>query len=400
MAARKGRRAAEELALVVEDDDDLRAQVSQSLSREGVKALQAATGREAQEILADNRADVLVIDRRLPDTDGVRLLWEIRRAGIEAPALIVTAHPTLDSAAEALGLEVADYLVKPVDPRHVAARARGLIDAPSLSSCRYLWDALKAKYDFEHCYSNHPLVQRCYNAAARVRNSDAPIVIEGETGVGKEYLARAVHLMSSRADKPFVAINCGAVPETLLESELFGHEKGAFTSASSRKKGLAEEADGGSLFLDEIGEMSPTMQVKLLRFLEEGAFRRLGGTELVHVDVRPICATNRDLMRHVVEGHFRADLYYRLAVIPLYLPPLRERPEDVELYAQYFCQRETEGAAYLSPEALERLQAHHWPGNLRELRNVIRRAALLRSGEIITPEDLRFSSIGRREQSE
>ncbi len=395
MTARKGQQPSQHQALVVDDDEDMRRQVSAGLTEEGITATEAANGQEAREAAAQGQASVMVIDRRLPDVDGLRLLREFRYDGISTPALIVTGHPTLDSAVEALGLDAADYLVKPVNPRHVAAMARGLINAPTLSSCDYLWESLRARHDFDHCFSADPMVQRCYCAAARVCSSDAPVVIEGETGVGKEYLAKAIHLMGRRAGKPFLAINCGAVPETLLESELFGHEKGAFTSAAARKRGLAEEADEGSLFLDEIGEMSPTMQVKLLRFLEEGSFRRLGGTELVTVDVRLICATNKELLAEVAAGRFRADLYYRLAVIPLYLPPLRQRPTDIELYAGHFCESDGEGATRLSPQAIERLKAYPWPGNLRELRNVIRRAVLLRSGEIIAPDDLRFEAIGR-----
>ncbi len=382
-------------ALIVEDDDDLREQFSQKLKEEGLFPIQAASAHEAWQKAKNRRPAVIVLDRKLPDMDGLRLLKRFRTQGVESPALIVTAHPSLDSAVEALGLEAADYLVKPVKPAQVAALAKGLIECPTMSACRYLWDSLRAKYGFDHAFSANPAVQRCYSAAARVRNSNVPVLIEGETGVGKEFLARSIHLMSPRAQKSFVAINCGAVPETLLESELFGHEKGAFTSAVSRKKGLAEEADGGTLFLDEIGEMSPTMQVKLLRFLDEGTFRRLGGTELIKVDVRIVCATNQDLMGLVKQGKFRADLYYRIAVIPFYLPPLRERPEDIELFAEYFCDRHSNGKVRLSPDALKKLQEHDWPGNLRELSNVIRRAVLLRGGEIITADDLSFNSIGR-----
>lgn len=390
MAARSQLRA-----LVIEDDQDLQQVLCSHLREEGLSPMAASTGREARKKALSRRPAVMVIDRKLPDMDGVRLLRGLRSAGISSPALIVTAHPTFDSAVEALGLEAADYIVKPVEPRYVAAMARGLIDTPTIAACEYLWDTLRAKYNFDHAFSASPAVQRCYSAAARVRNSDAPILIEGETGVGKEFLARAVHLMGARACEPFVAVNCAAVPETLLETELFGHEKGAFTSASARKKGLAEEANGGTLFLDEVGEMSPGMQAKLLRFLDEGAFRRLGGTELISVDLRIICATNRNLLDLVAEGRFRADLYYRIAVIPLYLPPLRERPEDIELFAEYFCRRHSRGKARLSPEALERLRNHSWPGNLRELNNVIRRAVLLRCGEVIAARDLSFASIGR-----
>ncbi|MBC7286747.1 MAG: sigma-54-dependent Fis family transcriptional regulator [Armatimonadetes bacterium] len=383
------------LALVVEDDADFVKLVVSELQGEGFDAEAALDGRQARAVVAKRKPSVLVIDRKLPDTDGIRLLGELRRQGVEAPALILTGHPSLDSAIRALGLEAADYLVKPVVPKHVAALARGLLKAPTAISCRYLWDSLKAKYGFDHAFSASPAVQRCYAAAARVADSDVPVLIEGETGVGKEYLARAIHLMSGRADAKFVAVNCGAVPETLLESELFGYEKGAFTSAASRKIGLVEEADGGTLFLDEIGEMSPAMQVKLLRFLDDQTFRRLGSTELRRVNVRIIAATNRDLLQRTAVGEFREDLYYRLAVIHLYLPPLRERPEDIEAFARHFAQRFGEQDVDISPAAIEVLKQHDWPGNLRELANVVRRAILLRRGRHVEPEDIQLRSIGR-----
>jgi len=382
-------------ALVIEDDLDFARLIASELEQEGFEAAAVAKGAEARAAVKKRRPSLLVIDRRLPDTDGVRLLAEFRRDGIEAPALILTGHPSLDSAIEALALEAADYLVKPVVPQHVAAMARGLLVAPTRIACRYLWDRLREEYGFDHAFSANPAVQRCYAAAARVAHSDAPVLIEGETGVGKEYLARAIHLMSPRAEKNFVAVNCGAVPETLLESELFGYEKGAFTSATTRKPGLVEEADGGTLFLDEIGEMSPTMQVKLLRFLDDRTFRRLGGTQLLRADVRIISATNRDLLQQVAEGKFREDLYYRLAVIPLYLPPLRQRPEDIEVFAQYFARKFGGDEVEMSKEAMEKLREHSWPGNLRELANVMRRALLLRRGPAIEAEDIRLGSIGR-----
>ncbi len=382
-------------ALVIEDDQDFAKLIAMQLEQEGFEAAAVTKGAEARAAVKKRRPAVLVIDRRLPDTDGVRLLAEFRRDGIEAPALILTGHPSLDSAIEALALEAADYLVKPVVPQHVAAVARGLLVAPTRIACRYLWDALRDKYDFDHAFSADPAVQRCYAAAARVAHSDAPVLIEGETGTGKEYLARAIHLMSPRADNNFVAVNCGALPETLLESELFGYEKGAFTSATSRKPGLVEQADGGTLFLDEIGEMSPTMQVKLLRFLDDRTFRRLGSTEVRKVDVRVIAATNQDLLAQVAAGKFREDLYYRLAVIPLYLPPLRERPADIEVFARFFLRKFGGENVEISDAALDKLREHDWPGNLRELANVIRRALLLRRGPVIEPEDIRLGSIGR-----
>jgi DNA-binding NtrC family response regulator len=382
-------------ALVVEDDPDFNEVLAGGLQAEGFEVWRAYDGQEAWEQAMRRRPAVLVIDRRLPDTDGVRLLGQMRARGLQTPAVIITAHPSLDSAIEALGWEAADYLAKPVNARHVAARARGLVELPTTIGCQYLWEALRTKHGFEHAFSANPQVQRCYAAAARVAFSKAPVLIEGETGVGKEYLARAIHFMSPRASGPFVAVNCAAVPETLLESELFGHEKGAFTSANARKKGLAEEADGGTLFLDEIGEMSPAMQAKLLRFLDDGCFRRLGGTEPIHVDVRIVSATNKDLEAEVREGRFRADLYYRLAVIPLYLPPLRKRPEDIAVFAHHFATCYAGREVEIAEAALEKLRSHSWPGNLRELRNVMQRALLLGRGNTVGPDDICFWGVGR-----
>ncbi len=383
-------------ALVIDDDDGWRGQACEALTREGFATCEAGDTEAARKAASSPRPELIVLDRKLPDGDGVRLLRDLRRSGIDSPTILVTGHPSLDTAVEALGLDCVDYLVKPVNLKHFAARATGILLAPTLVACDYLWDSLRAKHDFDHVFSSDPMVQRCYAATARIAHANVPALIEGETGVGKEYLSRAMHLMGPRVKGPFIAINCAALPETLLESELFGHEKGAFTSAASQKRGLAEEAEGGTLFLDEIGEMPLAMQVKLLRFLEEGAFRRLGGTAMVHVDVRIIAATNKDLLREVEAGRFREDLYYRVAVIPLYLPPLRERPKDLLAFARHFVSRHVKEEVAISPEAEKALADHTWPGNIRELHNVMRRAALLRQGDVLTADDIRLCSIGRR----
>ena len=381
---------------MVEDDAAWRKTASSALSDVGFAIQEATSAGEARNKASECSPNLLVVDHKLPDGDGVRLVGELRVRGLEAPAMIVTSTPSVGSAVQALGLAPSEYLVKPVPPTHLAARAKELLDPPPVVGCEFLWESLRAKYGFDHVFSNHPLVQRCYSAAARVADSSVPVLIEGETGVGKEYLAKAIHYMSGRANQSFVAINCAALPEALLESELFGHEKGAFTSASAQKRGLAEEAHLGTLFLDEVGEMSPLMQVKLLRFLEEGAFRRLGATSLTQVDVRIVAATNKNLLEEVAAGRFREDLYYRLAVVAFYLPPLRARPEDVELFARSFVVREAGEGVELSVAALEKLAAHDWPGNLRELHNVVRRAILLRRGQTITPDDICFDPIGRK----
>ncbi|MCX7597497.1 MAG: sigma-54 dependent transcriptional regulator [Armatimonadetes bacterium] len=383
-------------AFIVEDDAGWRRAALAALADAGFSIREASCASEARNKAGEYNPNLLIVDHKLPDGDGVRLVKEFRARGLEAPAVITTETPSVGTAVQALGLAPSEYLVKPVPPGHLARRARQLLDPPPVVGCNFLWEALRAKYGFDHIFSENPLVQRCYAAAARVADCSVPVLIEGETGVGKEYLAKAIHYMNGRANHAFVALNCAAVPEALLESELFGHEKGAFTSASAQKRGLAEEAHLGTLFLDEVGEMSPVMQVKLLRFLEEGAFRRLGATSLTQVDVRIVAATNKNLLEEVEAGRFREDLYYRLAVIAFYLPPLRSRPEDIELFARTFVARHAGNEVELSSGALEKLMAHRWPGNLRELHNVIRRAVLLHRGKNITPDDICFDPIGRK----
>lgn len=391
--------------LVVDDDPALRAGLERALSR--VNCRVTGTGDGATALAAEGPFDLLIIDRKLPDADGVELLAELRARGLEAPAIVITGHPSLQTAIDALGHGTVHYLAKPFGVQELLACVRSVGACPGLSgdaaadSTRaehqpapgdYLWRELRERHGFDHVMSASPAVRRAYAAAARVAGTRAPILLEGETGTGKDYLARAIHYMSGRADRPFVAVNCGALPEQLLASELFGHEKGAFTSATQTKKGLCEVADGGTLFLDEIGEMSLDNQVKLLRFTQDHTFTRLGGLQPIEVDVRIICATNRDLADAVADGSFREDLYYRLAVLPLRLPPLRERPEDIEPFARFFLEKHLRAHGRrdvtLTPEALPVLHRHAWPGNLRQLENVIQRALLLAPGDELRPEHL------------
>ncbi len=383
--------------LVVDDDPEMRDNLERMLggidcvvrtAADGASALSSATG--------DGVPDLLILDRMLPDADGVELLGHLRAQGIRAPAIIITAHPSLETAVDALGLQAAHYLAKPFAPDDLLAAARealgDALDAPQGEESGYLWEALRDKHGFDHVMSRSPEVRRAYAAAARVAGTPAPVLVEGATGTGKDFLARAIHCMSDRAAKHFVPINCGSLPEQLLTSELFGHEKGAFTSATAAKKGMCEVAAGGTLFLDEIGEMSMDNQVKLLRFAQDLSFTRLGGTQSIEVDVRLICATNQDLQAAVREGRFREDLYYRLAVVPLRLPPLCERPEDIEPFARFFLRkhlrRHGRGPREIAPDALELLSAQQWPGNLRQLENAIQRGLLMAHGDTLRPEDL------------
>jgi len=379
--------------LVVDDDPDMRENVARILGELDCELICAETGEEAREAAREHSLDLLILDRMLPDADGVELLGRLRGEGCAAPAIIITAHPSLDSAVDALGHSACDYLPKPFKPEDLLARVNhALGDRRYANGMDYLWAGLRNRYDFDHVMSSNPEVRRSYVAAARVAGSAAPVLIQGETGTGKDYLARAIHYMSERADKHFVAVNCGALPETLLTSELFGHEKGAFTSATQSKPGLCEVADGGTLFLDEIGEMSPDTQIKLLRFAQDYSFTRLGGLKTIEVDVRIIAATNQNLERAVADGRFREDLYYRLSVMPLHLPPLRDRPEDVADFARHFLvkhlRRHGRGPREISAAAAEILARQPWPGNLRQLDNVIQRGVLMAEGDTLEPEHL------------
>ena len=385
------------IVLAVDDDPEMLATIERTLAEIDCALLTATDGATAlAETTRDGAPDLLILDRMLPDADGVELLAHLRAKGIGAPAIIITAHPTFDTAVQALGLQAADYLQKPFAPDDLRARVREALGEQSEAAPGeepdYLWQVLAEKHGFEHVMSRNTHVRRAYCAAARVADTPAPVLIEGETGTGKDFLARAIHFMSDRAEKHFVPINCGSLPEQLLASELFGHEKGAFTSATQAKKGLCEVADGGTLFLDEIGEMSLDNQVKLLRFAQDLSFTRLGGTEPIEVDVRLICATNQDLQRAVEDGRFREDLYYRLAIMPLRLPPLRERPRDIEPFAQFFLhkhlRRHARGPREISPEAMELLMEQAWPGNLRQLDNAIQRGLLMAHGDTLRPQDL------------
>ncbi len=379
--------------LIVDDDPAIRENVARILGKLDCQITCAETGEQAREATGADTFDLLILDRMLPDADGVQLLGEMRGAGCTSPAIVITAHPTLESAVDALGYSACDYLPKPFKPADLLERVNhALAQRRHAHEMDYLWAGLRERYGFDHVMSHNPEVRRTYVAAARIAGSTAPVLIEGETGTGKDYLARAIHYMSDRAGKHFVAINCGALPDTLLASELFGHEKGAFTSATQAKQGLCEVADGGTLFLDEIGEMSPDTQVKLLQFCQDYSFTRLGGVKTIEVDVRIIAATNQNLEQAVADGRFREDLYYRLAVMPLHLPPLRDRPEDVSAFARHFLtrhlRRHGRGPREIADESARLLASQPWPGNLRQLDNVIQRGVLMAGGESLLPEHL------------
>ena len=327
----------------------------------------------------DSRSHLLIHGASFPD-DAVETVAALREAGFSGQALVVTSTPSISEAVALMGLGCYDYLPASLAPERVAGHAAEAVGAASRSRAQYelLWRHFRKHGGCEHLYSASHTCQRTYAQAAKAAPSEATVLIEGETGTGKEYLARAIHFMSPRRDKPFIPVNCGAIPETLLESELFGHERGAFTSANRAKPGLCELAHKGTLFLDEIGDMSLPTQVKMLRFLQDRSLVRVGGIESIKVDVRIVAATNQDLKAAVAEGRFREDLYYRLAVMNLHLPPLRDRPEDVLRFARHFLARGSAGQRKtLCEYACDKLRQHSWPGNLRELQNIILRAALI-----------------------
>jgi DNA-binding NtrC family response regulator len=376
--------------LVVDDDPASRDLLRKVLATEGHQVVQAADGREALAEVERQRPDLVVSDIRMPDVDGVQLLERMREAAADVPVILVTAFGDVEGAVEAIRRGAFDYIPKPydVDAIRLVVR-RALAQSTLAAENRELRRQVRDKYRLEGIVGRSEAMLHVFKTAARVAQSDATVLIEGESGTGKEQVARAIHAASKRAGGPFVAVDCGAIAEGVLESELFGHARGAFTGAQASRRGLFEEANRGTLFLDEMGDVGPALQARLLRALQEGEIRRVGANEPVPVDVRVLAATNKDLARLVKEGKFREDLYYRVNVVNIRLPPLRERREDVPLLAEHFAAKHgrPEGAA-VTPEARELLIAYDWPGNVRELENVIARALALNPSGLVVPEDL------------
>jgi two-component system response regulator AtoC len=379
--------------LVVDDEENIRALIRQILEREGFEVETASDGPSALEKATTEDFDLILLDVRIPQLDGMSVLREIRAVDPDAVVMIVTGYGSIEQALEAVRLGAYDYVPKPFKRDELLLRIRRALDYHELwEQNRKLHEELRQTFRFEGIVGTSPKMQEALRIASAVAPTDATVLIYGETGTGKEILARSIHYQSHRAQGPFVAINCGAIPETLLETELFGHEKGAFTSAVTSRVGKFEAADGGTIFLDEIGDMSPAMQVKLLRVLQERAFERVGGVRPIKVNVRVIAATNRDLRAAIREGSFREDLFYRLNVVPIHLPPLRERPEDIPILAQHFLERFKEryqkNIRAFTPQAMRKLRRWAWPGNVRELEYTIERAVILAQGEEITAQDL------------
>ena len=379
--------------LVVDDETSIREMLSIVLSREGHRVLLADAGKAAIELLRREPVDILVSDIRMPDMNGVDLLREAKRIDPHVIGIMITAYASTESAVEALRLGAHDYLSKPFDVDELKAKVTEAFEHRRLKEENAaLKKALAHAGDFANIVGESPAIQELKERIARVAPTPSTVLISGESGTGKELVARAVHAYSPRRSEPFVAVNCGALPETLLESELFGHVRGAFTGAESNKKGLFEVAEHGTILLDEIGEMSPVMQVKLLRVLQERRFRRVGATRELDADIRVIAATNQDLGAMVSGGTFREDLFYRINVIAIHIPPLRERREDVlplaERAVASFSQQLGKPLKGLSAGARRTLGRYSWPGNVRELENVIERAVALEQGDVVQAESL------------
>jgi len=379
--------------LVVEDDPEMLALVCEHLEGEGYAVLGADRGAEAIAQLRSGEFDVVLTDLRMPDADGMDVLRASRESQRAAPVILFTAFGSIETAIQAIRQGAYDYVTKPFPLEEISLLvSRALEDRRLRAENISLRRELEGRYRFENLLGKSPAMQAVFALIRQAAPGDANILITGESGTGKELVARALHHNSPRAERPFVPVNCAAVPATLLESELFGHVKGAFTGAVKARRGLFREAEGGTLFLDEIGDMAPELQAKLLRVTEDRAVRPVGSDEAIPVDLRLMAASNKDLMARIREGLFREDLYYRLAVIPIQLPPLRDRREDIPLLAGHFLRRAatTPGKEIHSftPEAMAALLRHPWPGNVRELENVVERAVTLAVGDRIPPEAL------------
>ncbi len=378
--------------LIVEDAASLAMSYAAQLETAGHHVTIAATGAAALAHVAQDAAfDVVLLDLQLPDTDGLELLARAPELARESCVIVVTADGSINRAIGAMRLGAYDFLVKPLAPERLATTVRNAFERRSLANEVKAVRSLVRRDSFHGFTGRSNGMQAVYRAIENVADSKATVFIGGESGTGKEVAAEAIHRAGRRRGKPFIAINCGAIPEHLLESELFGHIKGAFTGATENRIGAAREADGGTLFLDEICEMELKLQVKLLRFLQSGTIQRVGSGRAEPVDVRIVCATNRDPAREVAEGRFREDLFYRLAVIPLDMPPLRDRGDDIELIAdtilQRFAAEEGKSFAPLGPEIRQQLLQYRWPGNVRQLQNVVRRAVVMNPGPVLAPQD-------------
>jgi two-component system response regulator AtoC len=390
-----------EKVLIVDDEKLIRWSVRRQLEEWGYAALEAESGTGGLAQIRAESPDLILLDVRLPDLSGIEVLREIKQNNLSIPVIMITADPQLDDIKTAIKLGALDFVKKPLDFDEFQITVANAIDRSQLRSERdSLREEVKRRSGYHEVVARSPRMVELMNFVRKVAASEAStVLIQGESGTGKDLIAKAIHYDSTRADKPFVAINCSAIPETLMEAELFGHERGAFTDAKAQKKGLFEIADGGTLFLDEIGEMSTYLQAKLLRVLEDQTIRRIGGVKDIAVDVRVIAASNRDLEQGVREGTFRQDLFYRLSIIPIFIPPLRHRKEDVLPLVDFFIERYNfrfrKSLKGITQDARDLLVRHDWPGNVRELKNAIERAMILEEADYIRPTYLPIQVTGQ-----
>ncbi len=390
------RRTADPPILLVEDKDSLRTMLRHALEAQGHVVIEARDQREAVAALQAERPAVVLSDLRLPEGDGFGVLRAAKELDPELPVIVMTAFGSIQDAVAAMKEGALDFLAKPVDPDHLLLMVeRALAQRRMVTENILLKEELAQRRGAPQIVGEDPGLKQVSMALHRAAATDTTVLLEGESGTGKELFARALHALSPRADGPFVAINCAAIPENLLETELFGHEKGAFTGAAMRKPGKFELAHRGTLFLDEIGDLPPALQPKILRALEEKSFERVGGTSSIRVDVRVVAATNRNLRAAVAARQYREDLSFRLSVFPITIPPLRDRPADVPMLAKYFldrfCRDMNKKPLTLAPSAVQELLAYGWPGNVRELQNCIERAVILTEGDTIHARHLSLS---------
>jgi DNA-binding NtrC family response regulator len=383
--------------LIVDDERLVRWSLRQKCEEWGYQVIEAEAGQPGLKVAHNESPDLVLLDVRLPDLGGLEVLDQLKKNGDARAVIMITADPQLDDVKAALKLGAYDFVGKPIDFDELNVTIKNALEATKLrSEVQSLRGEMRRRTGYHEVVGSSPKMTELMSFVRKVASSEATtILIQGESGTGKDLIAKAIHYESSRAERPFVAINCSAIPETLMEAELFGHEKGAFTDAKQMKKGLFEVADGGTLFLDEIGELSPLLQAKLLRVLEDQVIRRVGGVRDMQVDVRVIAASNRDLEKAVREGHFRQDLYYRLAIIAIFIPALRERKEDILPLVDFFVDRYNrkfkKSVRGITDETRRHLLAHDWPGNVRELKNSIERAMILEDEPLLRPAYLPFS---------
>jgi len=381
--------------MIVDDEKIVRESLFHWFTKLGHTVAKAASGYEALELLEKNPFEVLFVDIRMPEMNGIELLEKVKTEYPETVVIIITAYGSIESAVKAMQLGASDYLLKPFRPDYLSLVMEKVAQQVKLTSeCNYLKGRLEKITRFDDIIGQGPAMQKIFDLILEVADSDAAVLLTGETGTGKELVAKAIHAKSRRSHFPFIPINCGAIPDSLLESELFGHQKGAFTGANHSRRGFFEVVAGGTLFLDEIGEVSPKMQIDLLRVLDEKKIRRIGDCHALAVDFRLISATRRDLAQAIKAGNFREDFFYRINVITIHLPPLRERKEDIPLLLEHFLEKYSHEATkhvdHISRDARTHLVAYDWPGNVRELENAVERAVVLARSRTLELQDFSF----------